>query len=832
MFYKLRTTLALCLFVLPFAAAERAQAAAAVLPGFNAFNLPANDDGSTGAVAIGFGVNFFGINRTTLYVNNNGNVTFDGPLVTFTPFGLPSTPHQIIAPFFADVDTRVGNIVTYGPGTVGGLQAFGVNWPAVGYYSMHTDKLNTFQLVLINRADTGAGNFDFEFNYNSIQWNTGDASGGSNGLGGSSAGVGYSNGTGVPGTFYQFLGSGSNGAFLDSGPRLTSLIRNDADSNVLGRYVFSVRDGVVLSDLAKGYWLGNVNRDWRYTNWAVDQAGTLTFMIPGSVTDVIFSANGAKHEFNTVLGQDFTIKSLTVNDPVPVSISGSNTLTIRGSGITVNGSAGRVTINSHLVLAGAPQVVTVNNQPGLFFNGILSGSHGLTKAGSGTLYLTRANNYTGGTTIEGGRLFAASDAALGPLPASPVSNIRFAGGGGTLQIGSNPSGFTVNPKRILSVGSGATATFDASAPAIINIPGVITGDGGIALQGDGGLTLSGKNTYSGGTTVNGGTLTVSSAQALGTGDVSVDGGLLLSDPRQINVGGDYSQGSGGTLLLHVGGFGAGQSDLLSVKGHASLGGTIVFESLNGFQLKFGQTLPVITANGGVSGKFDSIGDGTVVGPSLVYESHEVLLQRLFATVAALTPNQFAVSKNLDSMTSDPKAQALVAFLNTQSADKLPANFDLIAPSDLTSLYEISFAAANVQESNLENRMADIRAGSTGFTSTLSIGDRQTTDIYSGHDRLNYNDQMERQDTVLQASPQNRWGILRERAGGFRARRGGLQRARLRLHHRRHHAGHRFPREQVFRHRRGVRLRPHVDCPLRRRQGGYRQRPRRHVCHLL
>src|ERR1035441_6254477 len=40
--------------------------------------LARNDDSSTDKVQIGFLINFFGSSNTTLYVNNNGNVTFDG----------------------------------------------------------------------------------------------------------------------------------------------------------------------------------------------------------------------------------------------------------------------------------------------------------------------------------------------------------------------------------------------------------------------------------------------------------------------------------------------------------------------------------------------------------------------------------------------------------------------------------------------------------------------------------------------------------------------------------------------------------------------------------
>lgn len=219
-----------------------AQASAVIPEAFNSNNLPATDDGSTGLVPLGFSVNFFGTTYTGLYVNNNGNITFNTPLSTYTPFGLStSIGTSIIAPFFADVDTRVGNIVTYGQGTLGGKNAFGVNWINVGYYSEHTNKLNSFQLILVDRSDVSPGDFDIMFNYDQIQWETGDASGGSNGVGGSSAHVGYSNGTGNSGTFYEFPGSGVNGAFLDGGPHALISFSN---VDVSGRYVFEVRNGL------------------------------------------------------------------------------------------------------------------------------------------------------------------------------------------------------------------------------------------------------------------------------------------------------------------------------------------------------------------------------------------------------------------------------------------------------------------------------------------------------------------------------------------------------------------------------------------------------------
>jgi hypothetical protein len=222
----------------------------AVRAGFNDNTLSRNDDNSTSVVPMGFSqpLNFFGNDYSQLYVNNNGNVTFDQALGTYTPFDLTSTGRVVIAPFFGDVDTRnTGTApVTYGYGTstVDGHDAFGVNWVNVGYYNQHADKLNNFQLVLIDRSDIEPGDFDIEFNYDRIQWETGDASGGSGGLGGASARAGYSNGTGEPGTSFELPGSAVNGAFLDSNPS-SGLIHNSLNSTQPGRYVFHVRNGVV-----------------------------------------------------------------------------------------------------------------------------------------------------------------------------------------------------------------------------------------------------------------------------------------------------------------------------------------------------------------------------------------------------------------------------------------------------------------------------------------------------------------------------------------------------------------------------------------------------------
>ena len=218
----------------------------AMRAGFDANVLPANDDSSTGPVAIGFTPDFFGTDYSSLFVNNNGNVTFDSPLGDFTPFDLNSTGRVIIAPFFADVDTRAGDVLTYGTGTVDGHPAFGVTWPGVGCFSQITKVLNFFQVLLIDRSDVAPGDFDIEFNYDSIQWEAGEANGGNaNCQGGTSARAGFASGTGEPGTSFELPGSGINGAFVDANTD-DGLIHNSLGSEQLGRYVIPVRTGTPI----------------------------------------------------------------------------------------------------------------------------------------------------------------------------------------------------------------------------------------------------------------------------------------------------------------------------------------------------------------------------------------------------------------------------------------------------------------------------------------------------------------------------------------------------------------------------------------------------------
>jgi hypothetical protein len=129
--------------------------------------------------------------------------------------------------------------VSYGMGTYDGRAAFGVNWldtappdDFIGINGITGSERNSFQVIIVDRSDTGVGNFDFIYNYDSIQWDNGSSE------------VSF-NTFGLERRSYELPGSGVSGYFLDGSP--TALVSNSWNSDVAGRYVFEMRDGVVTN---------------------------------------------------------------------------------------------------------------------------------------------------------------------------------------------------------------------------------------------------------------------------------------------------------------------------------------------------------------------------------------------------------------------------------------------------------------------------------------------------------------------------------------------------------------------------------------------------------
>ena len=153
-----------------------------------------NDDGFSGPINLGFSLDFFGHTYTQFWANNNGNISFNNGIAAFTPTGPQGASEPIISPFFADVDTRNAASGVLHIRTDIANEVI-LTWDAVGYFGEHADKLDSFQLVLRGPGFTvPAGEGQIGFFYKGMNWETGDASGGSGGFGGSPAAVGFGDG--------------------------------------------------------------------------------------------------------------------------------------------------------------------------------------------------------------------------------------------------------------------------------------------------------------------------------------------------------------------------------------------------------------------------------------------------------------------------------------------------------------------------------------------------------------------------------------------------------------------------------------------------------------
>src|ERR1041385_4849758 len=65
-----------------------------------------NDDGSSPLINLPFNFCFYGQIQNQVYINNNGNISFGSSYGTFSAASFPSNLYTMIAPFWADVDTR------------------------------------------------------------------------------------------------------------------------------------------------------------------------------------------------------------------------------------------------------------------------------------------------------------------------------------------------------------------------------------------------------------------------------------------------------------------------------------------------------------------------------------------------------------------------------------------------------------------------------------------------------------------------------------------------------------------------------------------------------
>lgn len=110
----------------------------AMRPGFNGLALARHDDDYSAVRPLGFTINFYGKTYSNCYVNNNGTISFTGAVPAWVAKPLIEMHAPLIAPFWADVDTRLpddpniepSDVVRYSAGseTANGRPAFGATY--------------------------------------------------------------------------------------------------------------------------------------------------------------------------------------------------------------------------------------------------------------------------------------------------------------------------------------------------------------------------------------------------------------------------------------------------------------------------------------------------------------------------------------------------------------------------------------------------------------------------------------------------------------------------------------------------------------------------------
>ena len=284
--------------------------------------------------------------------------------------------------------------------------------------------------------------------------------------------------------------------------------------------------------------------------FAVQVLGITGSVITGTNTVAVSSTNGLAVG-QVVCGNGVGGLKISSISPGSITMSGNAWATIPSNALTfvttsntaINGSIlvlNEVTADSALTLVngldlnGVGRQINVNANTAIISGAIVNSggsAAGLTKAGAGTLALTAANTYDGGTTITTG----------------------------TLQIGNGGTTGAIGATSGVSLAAGATLAFNRTDDYGGSFSRVISGSGGLVLTA-GTLTLAGANTFTGDTVLNGGTLTMGIATALqkSTLNYNNQGGIISFETLTAATLGGLN-GSQSLALLNASGTGVNLS---------------------------------------------------------------------------------------------------------------------------------------------------------------------------------------------------------------------------------------------------------------------------------
>ena len=486
----------------------------------------------------------------------------------------------------------------------------------------------------------------------------------------------------------------------------------------------------------------------------ITNGGTVNGAIPG-VTDFHNSSSADHGTFTTNGGSGLNAAG---GQTEFFNSSTANNATLTANAGTVIGAFGGFTAFWDTSAANSATLIA-NGGPG---------------QGGGIFFFVSSTGDTSRVEVFGNGFLDISDRAL----ATPNVTVGSIEGTGNVFLGSHN----------LSVGSNNLSTIFSG---VIQDGGENGGTGGsLTKVGTGTLIMSGGNTYTGVTHIDGGVLQIDgsivSSTTVDPGGTLAGSGLINASasnngiispgspgagPGTLTIVGTYDQTNSATLRIDIGGLAPAQHDLLAVDSSVTLAGTLQLVRLNNFTPVNGDQVIIMTHSAiNNSGQFFPVTDNFpgLIRPQVFYDTSDVRV--VFALLnsfssQALTPNQKSVAHNIDSAVNDPAAAALIGFLGNEPMGNLPHDYDLIAPEELASIYEIGFSQAVVQNDNLQRRMDDIRAGSNGFCANGFVPQVSGKDYTKDSDGKGSLPDKSTRD-VYTPAPDNRWGVFVTGTGDF------------------------------------------------------------------